>query len=83
MEKEKAEARPRAAPRYTVDGKGAYVTSGAGALVVSHDQLGGTPGKDRTKAKVDSVGLEAPLRRLFFKKEEEKKTKIKDERRRG
>eukprot|EP00656_Telonema_subtile_P008588 TRINITY_DN14007_c0_g4_i1.p1 TRINITY_DN14007_c0_g4~~TRINITY_DN14007_c0_g4_i1.p1 ORF type:complete len:437 (+),score=109.12 TRINITY_DN14007_c0_g4_i1:73-1383(+) len=34
--------------QYTVDNKGAYVTSGAGALVLSHDQLGGTPYKDRT-----------------------------------
>jgi len=34
--------------QYTVDGKGAYVTSGAGSLVVSRDQLPGTPHQCRT-----------------------------------
>lgn len=44
--------------QYQVDRKGAYVTSGAGALVLSDDQLGGTPGKDRTMHKVQGTGLE-------------------------
>merc|ERR1711972_46009 len=34
--------------QYTVDGKGAYVTSGAGSLVISRDQLPGTPHQCRT-----------------------------------
>jgi predicted MPP superfamily phosphohydrolase len=42
---------------YQVDGKGAYVTSGAGALVMSYDQLGGTEYKDRTYNKVNEVNL--------------------------
>lgn len=42
--------------QYEIDGKpGAYVTTGAGALVLSHDQLGGSPGKDRTYNKVHDV----------------------------
>lgn len=36
---------------YEVDGKPKYVTSGAGALVMSYDQLGGSPAKDRTMRK--------------------------------
>ena len=40
---------------YTVDGKGEYVTSGAGSLVLSHDQLGGTPLKDRTMHKANDM----------------------------
>ena len=44
--------------QYQLDGGGAYVTSGAGALVMSHDQLGGTPAKDRTYRKANSVELE-------------------------
>ncbi|CAE8610671.1 unnamed protein product [Polarella glacialis] len=43
---------------YHVDGKGAYVTSGAGSLVQSADQLGGTPGKDRTYNKVNDLEVE-------------------------
>jgi len=43
--------------QYQVDGKGAYVTSGAGALVMSHDQLGGTPAKDRTFNKLHELDL--------------------------
>ena len=34
--------------QYTIDNKGAYVTSGAGAMVLTDDNLGGTPAKDRT-----------------------------------
>jgi 3',5'-cyclic AMP phosphodiesterase CpdA len=34
--------------QYTVDGSGAYVTSGAGSLVISRDQLPGTPHQCRT-----------------------------------
>lgn len=44
--------------QYTVDNKGAYVTSGAGALVLSYDQLGGTPYKDRTMWKANEDMLE-------------------------
>merc|ERR1712093_833679 len=40
-----------------VDNKGAYVTSGAGALVMSYDQLGGTLAKDRTFDKVNEQNL--------------------------
>jgi len=36
---------------YQVDGNPKYVTSGAGALVMSYDQLGGSPAKDRTMRK--------------------------------
>jgi len=36
---------------YEVDGIPKYVTSGAGSLVSSYDQLGGTPAKDRTMRK--------------------------------
>lgn len=42
--------------QYTVDGKGAYVTSGAGSLVVSRDQLPGTPHQCRTHNV--SIGLD-------------------------
>jgi len=34
--------------QYTVDGKGAYVTSGAGSLVMSRDQFPGSPAQCRT-----------------------------------
>lgn len=44
---------------YTVDGKGAYVTSGAGSLVMSKDQLGGTRATDRTYNKVHNTQVEA------------------------
>jgi len=36
---------------YMIDGSAKYVTSGAGALVMSYDQLGGSPAKDRTMRK--------------------------------
>lgn len=41
--------------QYSVDGNSAYVTSGAGALVLSQDQMGGSPAKDRTYNKVHDV----------------------------
>lgn len=43
---------------YTIDGTGNYVTSGAGSLVVSRDQLGGSPAKDRTYNKVHNLNAE-------------------------
>jgi len=36
---------------YMIDGSAKYVTSGAGALVMTYDQLGGSPAKDRTMRK--------------------------------
>jgi len=36
---------------YMIDGSAKYVTSGAGALVMTYDQLGGSPAKDRTMMK--------------------------------
>lgn len=40
---------------YQIDGSGAYVCSGAGALVITHDQLGGTPAKDRVYNKANDL----------------------------
>lgn len=37
--------------RYTVDNTGAYITTGAGSLVNTADQNGGSPAKDVTQAK--------------------------------
>ena len=54
--------------QYTVDGSGAYVTSGAGALVLSYDQERGTVAKNRTHDKVSGViphGFSA-MRELSF-----------------
>eukprot|EP00467_Chlorarachnion_reptans_P008534 CAMPEP_0114527278 /NCGR_PEP_ID=MMETSP0109-20121206/23522_1 /TAXON_ID=29199 /ORGANISM="Chlorarachnion reptans, Strain CCCM449" /LENGTH=455 /DNA_ID=CAMNT_0001709215 /DNA_START=20 /DNA_END=1388 /DNA_ORIENTATION=- len=48
--------------QYTVDGSGAYVTTGAGSLVNTADQLGGTPHKDRTRSKTEGVEtVQSPL----------------------
>ena len=44
--------------QYTVDGSGAYVTSGAGALVLSYDQERGTAAKNRTHDKVNGNNLD-------------------------
>jgi len=48
--------------QYQIDGKGAYVTSGAGALVLSYDQMGGeadsTKFRNRTYHKANSLNLE-------------------------
>uniref|UniRef100_A0A7S2XDA4 Calcineurin-like phosphoesterase domain-containing protein n=1 Tax=Lotharella oceanica TaxID=641309 RepID=A0A7S2XDA4_9EUKA len=41
--------------QYTVDGTGAYVTTGAGSLVNTADQLGGTAARNLTKAKVEGA----------------------------
>jgi len=43
---------------YQVDGSGAYVTSGAGSLVITHDQKGGTPAKDRVHSKANGLDAE-------------------------
>jgi len=43
---------------YLVDNAGAYITSGAGSLVMSKDQLGGTPLRDRSFQKVNNLELE-------------------------
>jgi len=43
---------------YMVDGSPKYVTSGAGALVMTYDQLGGSPAKDRTMRKATGGDLD-------------------------
>lgn len=44
--------------QYTVDGKGAYVTSGAGSLVMSRDQLPGTEAQCRTYNMSHGLGVD-------------------------
>jgi len=43
---------------YMIDGIAKYVTSGAGALVMTYDQLGGSPAKDRTMRKATGGDLD-------------------------